>query len=139
MFKSASSFNQDIELGCSNVTTCMRCLKMHHPLIRILGIGMISNLLACMRCLDASFNQDISDWNVSVATNMTNMFQDILLLSDKQRFNPPIILISQLVLRLEEFVYWMIQTSDSRLIYGLIIEADANATYGHIMIGILRQ
>ena len=55
MFKSASSFNQDI-LGleyCLNASKMYSCLKM---------------LLA--------FNQDIGKWNVSKVTNFWRMFAD---------------------------------------------------------------
>ena len=52
-----------------------------------------------------SFNQDISDWNVSIVTRMNNMFGDAVALSDSNKGMIEASFSSnQLELRLVEFV-----------------------------------
>ena len=48
------------------------------------NVSSVTNMVAMFKEANA-FNQDISDWNVSSATNMTDMFQDILFLSDTNK------------------------------------------------------
>ena len=79
MFREASSFNENISSWyapkCTSFTSMFEnALKFNQPLPNLVDASDVDCSLYSMFNSDASFNQNIGNWNVSNVTNMTLMF-----------------------------------------------------------------
>ena len=115
--------------------TCMGCSGTHLHSIKALVIGTLAMLQILETFVYAiSFNQDISDWNVSSATDMTDMFQNTPALSNTNKglIHESFASNSNWSYDWREFV--VLDNSNFQTAVNLWFDnqAEANATYGHI-------